>query len=46
MIVRLHEAGVLDAVDGNKSRAADVLGSPRTSLYHKIRKYRIEGEPA
>lgn len=45
-VIAAHVRRVLDAVNGNKSKAADVLGIPRTSLYHKIRKYRIEGEPA
>ncbi len=36
-----HIQRVLKAVDGNKSKAAEALGIPRTSLYHKIRKYRI-----
>jgi len=43
-IIAGHIRRVLAAVDGNKSKAAEALGIPRTSLYHKIRKYRI-GEP-
>jgi len=42
-IIAAHIERVLHAVGGNKSRAAEVLGIPRTSLYHKIRKYRIDG---
>ena len=42
-IIAGHIERVLAAVNGNKSKAAEVLGIPRTSLYHKIRKYRIEG---
>jgi len=42
-VIAGHIQRVLAAVDGNKSKAAEVLGIPRTSLYHKIRKYRIGG---
>ena len=38
-IVEEHIRRVLVEVGGNKSRAAEMLGIPRTSLYHKIRKY-------
>ncbi len=38
-----HVERVMDAVGGNKSRAAEVLGIPRTSLYHKLQKYGLEG---
>lgn len=37
-----HLGRVLEAVDGNKTRAAELLGIPRTSLYHKLRKYDLE----
>ena len=39
-----HIRRVLVAAGGNKSRAAGLLGIPRTSLYHKLRKYGIEAE--
>jgi transcriptional regulator of acetoin/glycerol metabolism len=40
-IIAAHVQRVLGAVGGNKSKAAEALGIPRTSLYHKIRKYGI-----
>jgi DNA-binding NtrC family response regulator len=40
--IERHLIRVLAAVDGNKTRAAELLGIPRTSLYHKLRKYGIE----
>lgn len=40
-IVAGHIQRVLAAVGGNKSKAAEALGIPRTSLYHKMRKYGI-----
>ena len=43
-VIEHHIRGVLRAVGGNKSRAAEVLGIPRTSLYHKLRKYGIGPE--
>lgn len=39
MVERDHIRAVLDAVGGNKSRAADVLGVDRKTLYAKIAKY-------
>jgi DNA-binding NtrC family response regulator len=42
-VIAGHIQRVLAAVDGNKSKAAQALGIPRTSLYHKLRKYRISG---
>ena len=42
--IAAHIRRVLIAAGGNKSRAAELLGIPRTSLYHKLRKYRIEAE--
>jgi len=41
-VIAGHIQRVLDAVDGNKSKAAEALRIPRTSLYHKLRKYRID----
>lgn len=43
-VVERHIRRVLDIADGNKSRAAELLRIPRTSLYHKLRKYGIDGE--
>lgn len=37
-----HIRRVLELVDGNKTRAAELLGIPRTSLYHKLDKYGID----
>ena len=37
-----HIKKVLAVTGGNKARAAELLGIPRTSLYHKIRKYGLE----
>jgi transcriptional regulator with GAF, ATPase, and Fis domain len=42
-VVEAHIRRVLQVADGNKSRAAELLGIPRTSLYHKLRKYGIDG---
>ncbi len=42
--IAVHIRRVLVAAGGNKSRAAELLGIPRTSLYHKLRKYNIEAE--
>ena len=44
-VVAAHIRSALDAAGGNKSKAADLLGIPRTSLYHKLRKYEID-DPA
>ncbi len=41
-VVAAHIRRVLAAVKGNKTRAADVLGIPRTSLYHKLRRHGID----
>jgi len=40
--VEAHIRRALEVAQGNKSRAAELLGIPRTSLYHKLRKYRLE----
>lgn len=42
VIVAAHLRRVLAHVAGNKTQAAEILGIPRTSLYHKLRKYGIE----
>jgi len=42
--VAAHIRRVLEVAGGNKSRAAELLGIPRTSLYHKMRKYGIESD--
>ncbi len=41
-VVASHIRRVLAAVKGNKTRAAEVLGIPRTSLYHKLRRHGID----
>jgi DNA-binding NtrC family response regulator len=38
----LHIRRVLDAASGNLSRAAEILGVTRTTLYNKIRKYGLD----
>lgn len=40
--IERHLIRVLAAVGGNKTRAAELLGIPRTSLYHKLRKYGLD----
>jgi len=40
-VIAGHVQRVLIATGGNKSKAAQALGIPRTSLYHKMRKYGI-----
>lgn len=42
VVVAAHLRRVLAYVDGNKTQGAAILGIPRTSLYHKLRKYGIE----
>ena len=43
-LIEEHIRRVLRVACGNKSRAAELLGIPRTSLYHKLQKYDIEPE--
>ena len=43
-LVEAHIKRVLAHAGGNKSRAAELLGIPRTSLYHKLRKYGIKAD--
>jgi DNA-binding NtrC family response regulator len=38
---RLHIRRVLDATERNLSRAAEILGVTRTTLYNKLRKYNL-----
>ena len=41
-VIAAHVRRVLERAHGNKTQAAEILGIPRTSLYHKIAKYGIE----
>ncbi|HEV2860396.1 MAG TPA: sigma-54 dependent transcriptional regulator [Pyrinomonadaceae bacterium] len=38
----LHVRRILDATGGNLTRAAEILGVTRTTLYNKIRKYNLD----
>jgi transcriptional regulator with PAS, ATPase and Fis domain len=42
---RLHIRRVLEGVEGNLSRAAEILGVTRTTLYNKLRKYNLDETP-
>jgi DNA-binding NtrC family response regulator len=41
---RAYILEVLQDVDGNKSKAADILGVDRKTLYRKLEEYRAEGD--
>jgi DNA-binding NtrC family response regulator len=41
---REHILGVLERAGGNRSRAADVLGIPRRTLYRRLEEYGVVGE--
>jgi DNA-binding NtrC family response regulator len=41
---REHILGVLQRMDGNRSRAAEVLGVPRRTLYRRLEEYGVMGE--
>jgi len=41
-VERLHIERVLKSVDGNKSKAASILGVDRRTLYRKVERYGIE----
>jgi len=43
---RRYIAHVLSAVNGNKTSAANILGMDRKTLYRKLDKYGIDGEPS
>ena len=43
-VERVHIEKVVSECEGNLSRAARVLGIDRTTLYHKLKKYRAEPE--
>jgi DNA-binding protein Fis len=42
---RLHIRRVIDATERNLSRAAEILGVTRTTLYNKLRKYGLDEPP-
>jgi DNA-binding NtrC family response regulator len=42
---RLHIRRVLEGVDGNLIRAAEILGVTRRTLYNKLRKYNFGETP-
>ncbi len=41
---RQHILAVLERVGGNRSRASEVLGIPRRTLYRRLEEYGILGE--
>lgn len=43
-IERRHIVAVLDAVDGNKSQAAQILGLDRKTLYRRLEQYGLLGD--
>jgi DNA-binding NtrC family response regulator len=43
-VEREHILGVLEAADGNRSRAAELLAIPRRTLYRRLEEYGIRGE--
>jgi len=42
---RLHIRRVLEGAEGNLSRAAEILGVTRMTLYNKLRKYNLDETP-
>ncbi len=42
-VERQHIEGVLEATNGNKNQAAQILGIDRTTLYNKLKKYKLKG---
>ena len=44
VVEREHILAVVDAVDGNKSAAAQILGVDRKTLYRKLERYADEDE--
>jgi DNA-binding NtrC family response regulator len=42
---RIHIRRVLEGAEGNLSRAAEILGVTRTTLYNKLRKYNPDETP-
>jgi DNA-binding NtrC family response regulator len=45
-VEREHILAVLRRVDGNRSRAAEILGMPRRTLYRRLQEYGILDEPS
>ena len=43
-VERAYITWVLQSVNGNKSRAAEVLGIDPSTLYRKLSRYGVEGE--
>jgi len=44
-VERAYIAWVLQSVGGNKSRAAEMLGIDPSTLYRKLSRYGVDGEP-